>query len=156
MPVSATTKANICYTSYCSGGSTIKCTSCDGQGKYIKHDFYYTHFNVSSTETNNRNRYCPVHEIVDTHSEGRVGQIWFCCTREGTKRFCVTSYNRQNYPDVKHAYAKFPSGCTGRHLCRMWWIGSSTYILLSRSDHCPPLLFTLYKHDSRFTWILIR
>lgn len=40
VPVSATTNARICYTSYCSGGSSTTCSTCSGTGKATKNHRY--------------------------------------------------------------------------------------------------------------------
>ena len=160
VPVSATTKDNLCYTSYCSGGSSYKCTNCNGTGTIARTshgDWAYSSYAQDSEKTD-RNHYCVMH--MKFHGVGeRFCRTYFVCGTCGAKYYAtsckpkkVTVSEFESYPEEYRIpwHRCFRNMFWANYLCELWWVGRSQNFVRTRVFVCTPILFTLCKYVRNF------
>ena len=106
LPVSITTR-DICYTSYCSGGSTSNCGTCGGTGKVSGVHSYYIDESYTRYEKNDYScNYCGAHD-----KETNFYYYWIECSACGNRvniRCCCSSHRTLQWNKFQNK-----TGCTG-------------------------------------------
>lgn len=125
VPVSATTKDNICYTSYCSGGSSYRCSICNGTGTISSSSHGSWSYNGHATDSTKKekNDRCALHTTI--HGKGnKWSRTFFKCGKCGARYYAsaCTQYTFslsefQTLPSIYIELREGSSTCSGSSAC---------------------------------------